>query len=419
MAIDPSKLTVEQNKLFNELKVGGLNANELEQLKKAGVNDELLAAMKAEFPDTGEVPNGDPEMPKEKGWLERKMDELYPNAKTSWAEASPLHKLAKLAGGVAALGLLPLAALTGCAPDIVVHHYEGNNTFVTDNIGIGITVNADSSNQEIVDAIKQLQREVASLKLSNEAGWNAIGAKLSELGIGSDKMLEVLHDLLNEVKDGNEKADNINAVLKVIVAQLAEQGKDINAILKQLEGMGVDLKDIVAALKENGKTLGDIYDALLKQGENQKDIVALLMAIGSDVNEIKDMLKELGKKDKDILELLKGVYDNTGKLLETNQDILAKLNEIAGKIANGQGGAVDFNDLKPIIEEAVNKLIATYNDGNEKVLAKLQEILEKIPAGCKCDSSQILAKLEIIIKELQNPEGNHEGVLDDLDDIFG
>ena len=56
---------------------------------------------------------------------------------------------------------------------------------------------------------------------------------------------------------------------------------------------------------------------------------------------------------------------------------------------------------------------------NEKVLAKLQEILEKIPAGCKCDSSQILAKLEIIIKELQNPEGNHEGVLDDLDDIFG
>ena len=39
MAIDPSKLTDEQRQLFNELKVGGLNANELEQLKKAGADE--------------------------------------------------------------------------------------------------------------------------------------------------------------------------------------------------------------------------------------------------------------------------------------------------------------------------------------------------------------------------------------------
>lgn len=400
MTIDPSKLTVEQSKLFDELKVGGLNAAELEQLRRAGVNDELLAAMKAEFPDTGEIPNSEPEMPEEKG--------LFAKLKDRWQNADGWGK-AKIVGEALLTGLVGvLGIFQSCTPSDHLNIQKGSTINVITTIGITI----NSSSQEIINQIKQWQEQ--DNKTSTE-----ILDELKKCKVDSDKMLEVLQDLLNEAKDGNKKADDIKAILEVVVAQLDDQGIDIKAILEKLEGMGVDLKDIVTVLKENGKTLKDIHDALLQQGENQKDIVALLMAIGTDVDEIKDMLKELGKNDNDIKELLKGVYDNTTNLLGTNKEILEKLNEIAGKIANGQGGAVDFNDLKPIIEEAVNKLIATYNGGNEKVLAKLQEILEKIPAGCKCDSSQILAKLEIIIKELQNPEGNHEGVLDDLDDIFG
>ena len=60
---------------------------------------------------------------------------------------------------------------------------------------------------------------------------------------------------------------------------------------------------------------------------------------------------------------------------------------------------------------------------NEETKSILLAILAKIPAGCNCehvDLTVILEKLDIIIQNIQNnPGGNHEGILDDLDDLLG
>ena len=103
--------------------------------------------------------------------------------------------------------------------------------------------------------------------------------------------------------------------------------------------------------------------------------------------------------------------------------ILTALGDVSERITGLELGADDIDlgnsgNLE-LIRVAIQGLRNDFNNLSPEILSKLNAILNKIPAGCNCncDTAEIIAKLEIIITKLES--GNHEGILDDLDNLNG
>ena len=327
-------------------------------------------------------------------------------------------------------------------------------------VALGDIVTVLKDNGFKLDAIiAELQKQGASLDdivtiLKNQ------GAKYEELKAVLVKNGETQVDILKSVQlllnDNQEMANKLDKIIDLLI-QNKKIGENCEDLLGKLldknfeinNGTTVDtaklealltkiLDAIYASTKQNAdfdtkthellSTIIDKLDSLDKKG--QDGVGKIIDAINSNTEVAKGtqgLVKELLKKTDKIGADTGAILEVVGKIaakepvdLTAIQDMLAKILKATTK----NGDVLNSIDEKlNFVGVALEGIKNQIGEGNEKILGKLQEILNKIPDGCKCkdvDLSVVIEKLdEIIVKIQTQNNGNHEGILGDLDSLDG
>lgn len=254
--------------------------------------------------------------------------------------------------------------------------------------------------QESIDANKEMNAQTYALLqsiLDNVQNFNAdlkraVEALLAKMDQMSTENKAFFYEVLG-------KLDNMDNNAKTGIAMLIKQMAENNTLTEmQLN----KLKQILAKLEEANQADLKFY--------NQS--IALLSELLSKVD-------KLGDKADSILEAIGKISLDGSIDLSTIEKMLADL--LAQSKANGDVlTSIDSKlNLIAITLEGIKTQLEVNEADNKAILAKLDEILAKIPEGCKCDKD-IKVVIEILkkIAEEVGKGNNHEGILDDLEDLF-
>ena len=249
-----------------------------------------------------------------------------------------------------------------------------------------------------------------------KAALEKIEKYLEQNNAKTDVTNELLEKLLNKSQTGGLSQEDLQKILDAI----AKNGDKIDTTNKLLEKYGtettVKMTEILDAIKniKGGNGTGADLEALLdkvlaKMDENTAKIID---AIGNievtdgivDLDSVKAMLKEL-------IELTKK-NGNTLDNIDAKMDVL----NVTTKAIHDKLGNVDQN-VQNILDFIKNNA-GSYDDS--KLLAKLDklmDILYDILEAIKDHKVKVEVTGEVTCK--CNCGQNHEGILDDLNDILG
>lgn len=300
-------------------------------------------------------------------------------------------------------------------------------------------LNQQITNQEEMSKVDQAFYDAVLAKLDGmtveqKAFFNAVLAKLGDMDDAEKAAFEKLLAAIEKNTAVSEKTFEVaNKILEAMDKDANGDYSDIlNKILEKLgtiNGGGVSSTDLTkveslleAILAKIDKSIDNQDKMAADNLEFYNTLLAKLDGMKGDQAEAFESLLEAIKEN---TEVAKGTFEVANKILAALGKLGDKADEAINVLKNlSTGGDCNFKpeDMKAFIEAVVKGLKDTYTAGNEKLLAKLDEILNKIPEGCKCDHSELLAKLEIIITKMEKPDSgdnSHEGIVGDLEDIFG
>jgi len=315
-------------------------------------------------------------------------------------------------------------------------------------------------NMSIEAIYTQLKDNGATQVQIYEALKNA-GANLSDVLIklnnlensdeGKTKLLELIAGNSTVIKNALEglklSVDSLKgeykAVLDDILAKIGEFSSDPTK-LKNLETLFevliAKVDQMMADNRQFNETDKEFYAAVLaKMDKMDADQQAFAESVLAQFTKLSDGQKanamELIEAIKENTDVAKGTYIVATKIYEGMGSLGEKADNAINVLKNLSFGGTDFDaeDMKAFITATVEGMMATFKlqhdkaikngDANTKaILDKLQEILDKMPEGCKCEPSEILAKLEVIIKNMEKStidDTTHEGIIGDLGDLFG
>lgn len=324
------------------------------------------------------------------------------------------------------------------------------NTIIA-QIDINNDMTTDQSNllKAILDAINNMNDNMAT-------GMQAILAKLGDLSTENKALLEAILAKMGDMDKANQ--DNFAAILNAIA-----QGNKINAEgVKVLTAILNKLNKMDASTQANFKA---VIDMLVKGNNIDAEILNKLNQVLAkldkiDAHQANFFAQVLAKFDKlnagqqanldKILDAInanttvaKGTYELVAKLLDKVDKLGGKADEIIEVIANlSVGGNVDLSKIESMLEAilAQNKAngdtlldidskigvlaltvqgwMNQISDDNDEIKKLLKQILDKIPEGCHCEPADLTVIIKIL-EEIRDKDGNkHEGILDDLDELF-
>ena len=308
----------------------------------------------------------------------------------------------------------------------------------------------------LIESVKNLDASVA----------HAFAKLFEKMDNMTDEGRKVFNEILNQVINGNNSIEKNNQLLAVVIEALGkiDQNKDpemfemlkniwetLQAHMKQDAAMDEKTHSLLHAILSNVQNFNKETVILLKELIERADkfgpeIIDLLNKIvnnqdklGKDGKEATNKILEAINKN---TEVAKGTYNLVAKLLANVDKLGDKGDAILKAIADiSTGENVDLSKIEAmladllaqekangeVLESADAKASLTLvvlegikkaiKDGDEATLAKLQEVIDKMPENCKCD-----ADLKVIIEKLQNildklAQGNNEGVEGDLNDL--
>lgn len=346
--MDIRNLTPEQKALILKMGKNGFDVEEMKELSKLGLyNKSVAEALYSELAgEAQEVGDSSPfaqndEMPKEKGFIEGIMDQLWPGK--PWAERTGLGKFVRTIMTISGSPVFALGALTGC--EKLIEDYPPTSSLkaeIESNSKVSIEVYINNDLDEL---------------LSMVSGLNELKALLEELVNGQN----LTNDELANIK---EKLNDIDVRLKALQTSFED--------LKTQYGDKLD--QIVKVLQEQNTSIADIV-ALLKQ--NEVDNKAILEALG----QLLENDSEASKKLDEIIELM-----NNGLVLnKETQDAVYKIIAMLGDIQLGNGGGevtVDLTKVEKMLEailDAVTKLPNNNSDNENlnKAIQNLTDLVEK------------------------------------------
>lgn len=376
------------------------------------------------------------------------MQELWGG--NTWEEASLLEKAGKIALTFIASPLLFFTSCSKVEPEKteLPPPPEDDSNKKEIDIEVDVTINTTviiQPGMSVEDFMKALDEIFGKYNLDKIADY------LKEQGLELSEIKALLDQMKTQQAENHKEIQETHAIMIAMMESMIKQMKDNNAtlgeILTELRNSNVKLDDIIGVLVKQNFTLEAIFDELKKQGVKldehgdllnlistklstlQKDdkeaLEKILIAITTNtevakgtqglVEEILAKLDRIGKDSSAILEIVSKIASNEPVDLSTIQDMLAKI--LAATQRNGT--VLDsIEDKLNFVGVALEGIKDQIGEGNEKVLAKLQEILDKIPDGCNCqalDLTVVINKLnEIIAKMEDSSNGNHEGILGDL-----
>ncbi|MCQ2754783.1 MAG: hypothetical protein MJ231_07020 [bacterium] len=347
-----------------------------------------------------------------------------------------------------------IARYVSCLPQLVTLGYINNaqNAQIINAIG---KISSGEYNAEVLAELKNIVSILDGIKVdigNLRADMNKNQTKIYNAIINGNLDTEKLAEL---IKENNDKADVMITQNNTIIEKIKAMGQSVATLEQIAMATGMDVADIKAYLKDlkidvtvDDIDLSEVTDAIYKAidainigNEYDKNLISIVKAgfatleeiaekTGMDVADIKAYLKDL-KIDVSVDEIdLSEVINAINSLKKGNDDFAAKL--MAMLDANFKDIEAILKDIKQQEKEngdilasqdaklslisaaleAFRAEVATYDAAS---LAKLDEILQTIKdKKCDCKGSEIVAKLEIIIKKINN----HEGVIEDLEDLF-
>jgi len=284
--------------------------------------------------------------------------------------------------------------------------------------------------KEMLEILKAIKDDTGKIKETNKeilAAINKLDATIAE------SATKAYNAILKAGGNVTAKLDEFKALLESINSNTAENVEISKKILEVVEKLGVDLA------KGFADTIKAINDKKIEVGTGNTEV-------NIDLSGLEAMLKEI----------LAAVNNNTEVNQEGMEEILAKINELIGKV-----GEIDLSkieellaDLKGLTEANGNKLdnVITNQDTiimllkgfkaellaqgkyTQDQLEVISDLIKKIKTGeCNCDvdGAALLAKMQEILEAIKNHEcecncnpdtgesDNNEGILDDLDNLFG
>ena len=284
--------------------------------------------------------------------------------------------------------------------------------------------------KEMLEILKAIKDDTGKIKETNKeilAAINKLDATIAE------SATKAYNAILKAGGNVAAKLDEFKALLESINSNTAENVEISKKILEVVEKLGVDLA------KGFADTIKAINDKKIEVGTGNTEV-------NIDLSGLEAMLKEI----------LAAVNNNTEVNQEGMEEILAKINELIGKV-----GEIDLSkieellaDLKGLTEANGNKLdnVITNQDTiimllkgfkaellaqgkyTQDQLEVISDLIKKIKTGeCNCDvdGAALLAKMQEILEAIKNHEcecncnpdtgesDNNEGILDDLDNLFG
>lgn len=272
--------------------------------------------------------------------------------------------------------------------------------------------------QSILDNIQNFNADLKSAVAT-------VVAKMDQLS-AENKIL--LGDILNNVQNfNNDLKTGFAAVIGKMDKMSAEQRAFYNTILRKIDkldqnaqrGLGILIHQMAQNNAISAAMLNKLNTIIAKLDyANKNDRIFYNQAIAL-MSELLGKVDALGGKSDAILDAIANITLNSDVDLSKIEKMLADL--LAQEKANGNvltsiDGKMNFI---AVTLEGIKTAVEQLGGDNKKILAKLDEILKKIPEGCKCDASLqvIIEKLDKIVEEIKKGN-NHEGILDDLDNMF-
>ena len=282
-----------------------------------------------------------------------------------------------------------------------------NNRLLTEILDMLGKFNFDQDNN-LTDILAQILAKVTENVEQNKTMGDAnmemlkkILTAIEKIDIPDNSKLEALvTDLINTVASidipDNSKLEALVADLINTVASIKIPEVDTSGLQERLD----TIIGLIANIQPGESTDMTNVEALLGDIKNALNILP----------DIKTAIEGLGKDNKDII----------AQLTAGN----AKLDDIRKLLENIDKTTTSSDTKLGLLGITVNNLYDDFSQYGPDVTDLLTKILAKIPEGCHCpDYTNVFAEIKIIIQEIKDKMGDdkdpkHEGVLDDLDDLF-
>lgn len=314
----------------------------------------------------------------------------------------------------------------------------------------------DNVTQAMLDKILAAIKNIGDINGGGDGG--TVNVDLSNVEKTLDAILKAIENIngtLNNMDNGLKDAiNNLTDLLNAFMKQEFAMGEKTQELI---EAFMAKFSEFVTSEQTNDAEMYDLVSKLTvtvqefmkqeaKMDAEEKELAQKILdkinnlkleagdvTVEVDMSKLEAMMQVLvdkaGDLDAKLEEIVKAVVDGNENLANLVKQFMAQNNADLGdlkalleaiKVGVDKNGAalLDNNQKLDVIISTLNKLKDLIPAENKKVLDKLNEILNKIPAGCDCNADAIIAKLEIIITELQKNPSN-EGIVDDLEDLLG
>lgn len=284
------------------------------------------------------------------------------------------------------------------------------------------------------DILNLILAEISKLQPNDSSSaeiLNKILAKLVEFQQQEQDMDTKTHDLLETIINNQEKyGDSVKQALNEILAKLDSMAeadkKRFEYIVPILEKLGNDGAEILNAIKEGDKITQSQLDTIIKnqklnatQLESLRKLIIQNNNIAQGTQIIVNNLKNQMNANQ------KAILDKISEGNATLSEIKSILKDIKTGVANNSVKLGDISQFMNVIATSLDELLTQVKGIRVETQQGILAILAKIPDGCHCqptDLSAIIDLLNKLLDEVQkdpnNNDGNHEGILNDLDKYF-
>lgn len=284
------------------------------------------------------------------------------------------------------------------------------------------------------DILNLILAEISKLEPNDSSSaeiLNKILAKLVEFQQQEQDMDTKTHDMLQTIINNQEKyGDSVKQALNEILAKLDSMAeadkKRFEYIVPILEKLGNDGAEILNAIKEGDKITQSQLDTIIKnqklnatQLESLRKLIIQNNNIAQGTQIIVNNLKNQMNANQ------KAILDKISEGNATLSEIKSILKDIKTGVANNSVKLGDISQFMNVIATSLDELLTQVKGIRVETQQGILAILAKIPDGCHCQPTDLSAIIDLLNKLLDavqkdpnNNDGNHEGILNDLDKYF-
>ncbi len=299
--------------------------------------------------------------------------------------------------------------------DIIKHIDEASEANV--NLLIKLIVKIENIDNGDEETTKVLYAILAKIEASIEQNKEMDSKTHQLLQSILDNVQGLKGDLAAAVEALLSKLDQMTEQNKVFLEQILTKLDNIDA--NGQKGLALILEQLAINNSISADMLNKIDQVLTKLDRAHEDDQKFYNQALALLAELVSKVDKLGDKADAILDAIGNISLDVNVDLSTIERMLADIldqSKVNGDVLTSIESKLN---LVAITLEGIKTQIEINGGDNKAILDKLDEILAKIPDKCNCDKDlKIIIEILKKIAEEVGKGNNHEGILDDLEDLF-